>query len=76
MTGSGGAAAAPTAGRYRLRVTRTEHGIPHVVAKDWESLGYGHGYDTAETPGCNLLASAGVLLPNLFSATPASPRRT
>lgn len=45
----------PSNGRYRVRVTRTKHGIPHIVAKDWESLGYGHGYATAETSGCNLL---------------------
>ena len=28
---------------YSAEITRTEYGIPHVVAKDWGSLGYGHG---------------------------------
>lgn len=40
--------------RYRATVTRTKHGIPHVVADDWGSLGFGHGYATAETNLCNL----------------------
>jgi acyl-homoserine-lactone acylase len=40
--------------RYEATVTRTKHGIPHVVAKNWGSLGYGHGYATAETNLCNL----------------------
>ncbi len=45
-TGSG-----PT---YRAEITRTEHGIPHIVADDWASLGFGEGYTTAETSICNL----------------------
>lgn len=39
---------------YRATITRTHHGIPHVVADDWGSLGFGHGYATAETNLCNL----------------------
>ncbi len=39
---------------YRATITRTAHGIPHVVAKNWGSLGFGHGYATAETNLCNL----------------------
>ncbi len=46
--------AARRAPRFEATVTRTEHGIPHVVADDWGSLGYGHGYATAETNLCNL----------------------
>ena len=44
----------PPGGTYDATITRTEHGIPHVVAEDWGSLGYGHGYATAETSICNL----------------------
>ena len=47
-------AAEPAEGSYRAQITRTEHGIPHVVADDWGSLGFGHGYATAETNLCNL----------------------
>src|SRR3954454_18179593 len=42
------------AGGYSATITRTEHGIPHVVADDWGSLGFGHGYETAGTNLCNL----------------------
>src|SRR3954466_7239307 len=45
------AAAGP---RYSATITRTAHGIPHIVANDWGSLGFGHGYATAETNLCNL----------------------
>ena len=44
-------AAAPT---YRATITRTEHGIPHVVADDFGSLGFGSGYATAQTDICTL----------------------
>jgi acyl-homoserine-lactone acylase len=40
--------------KYQATITRTDHGIPHVVADDWGSLGFGHGYATAETNLCNL----------------------
>ncbi len=44
----------PPGGSYDATITRTEHGIPHVVADDWGSLGYGHGYATAQTSICSL----------------------
>ncbi len=47
-------AAARAGGSYKATITRTKHGIPHVVAKNWGSLGFGHGYATAETNLCNL----------------------
>src|SRR4051812_14311302 len=50
--GSTPASAAPP--RYSATITRTAHGIPHVVADDFGSLGFGHGYATAETNLCNL----------------------
>src|SRR5687768_11798122 len=52
--GSGVTTADRRAPRYEATVTRTRHGIPHVVARDWGSLGFGHGYATAETNLCNL----------------------
>ncbi|MDP9822257.1 acyl-homoserine-lactone acylase [Nocardioides massiliensis] len=50
-----GAPLRPRGGTYEARVTRTKHGIPHIVAKDWGSLGFGQGYATAEVAACNLL---------------------
>src|SRR5690349_14863577 len=44
----------PADGVHRATITETEHGIPHVVAKDYESLGYGEGFATAKTSICNL----------------------
>jgi acyl-homoserine-lactone acylase len=49
-----GAPLEPPGGTYDATITRTEHGIPHIVANDWASLGYGHGYATAQTSICNL----------------------
>jgi acyl-homoserine-lactone acylase len=50
------ASAAPVASgpAYRAEVTRTEHGIPHVVANDFASLGFGSGYAAAGTSICTL----------------------
>ena len=45
---------APGGGGYRAEITRTRHGIPHIEADDWGSLGYGEGYAAAETSICNL----------------------
>jgi len=41
-------------GVHRATITRTSHGIPHIVADDYESLGFGHGFATAETSICTL----------------------
>jgi acyl-homoserine-lactone acylase len=49
------ATATPTSGAdYRATITRTEHGIPHVVARDFGSLGFGSGYAAAGTSICTL----------------------
>jgi acyl-homoserine-lactone acylase len=49
------AAPVPTADpAYHATITRTEHGIPHIVAADYGSLGFGSGYATAETTICTL----------------------
>ncbi len=51
------ASAAPAtakSGAYRATITRTDHGIPHIVAKDFGSLGFGAGYAAAGTSICTL----------------------
>ena len=56
-TGAAGATLAPAAAdtpTYRATITRTEHDIPHIVAEDWGSLGFGSGYAAAETSICTL----------------------
>ena len=57
--GDSGAPLRPADGRYRATITRTHHGIPHIVAHDWSSLGFGSGYATVQTDACTL---ANVLL--------------
>ena len=41
---------------YQATITRTEYGIPHIVANDWGSLGYGHGFAFAQDNYCMLMA--------------------
>ncbi|MDP9182424.1 MAG: penicillin acylase family protein [Actinomycetota bacterium] len=38
--------------RYDVTVRTTAYGIPHIVAKDWGSLGYGYGYSLAGDAIC------------------------
>jgi acyl-homoserine-lactone acylase len=38
--------------RYRAEIRRTEYGIPHIVARDYGSLGYGYGYAFAQDNLC------------------------
>jgi acyl-homoserine-lactone acylase len=38
--------------RYSAEIRRTEYGIPHVVARDYGSLGYGYGYAFAQDNAC------------------------
>ncbi|WP_203336119.1 penicillin acylase family protein [Nocardioides limicola] len=40
---------------YRATIRRTKHGIPHITAKNYGSLGFGSGYATAETSLCTLM---------------------
>ena len=39
---------------YDAKVRITEHGIPHITARDWGSLGYGSGWATAGEATCTL----------------------
>lgn len=40
--------------RLRADITWTEHGIPHVTARDFAGLGYGSGYAATEMSVCTL----------------------
>jgi acyl-homoserine-lactone acylase len=40
--------------RYSAEIRRTEYGIPHILASDYGSLGYGYGYAFAEDNLCVL----------------------
>ncbi|CAM3318404.1 penicillin acylase family protein [Nocardioides dubius] len=40
--------------RYRATIVRTKHGIPHITARNYGSLGFGSGYAAMETNGCTL----------------------
>ena len=46
----GGAAEAKY--RYAATITRTAHGVPHIVAQDWRGAGYGVGYAYAQDNLC------------------------
>jgi len=48
--------AASTKHKYDVTITRTEYGIPHIVAKDFGSLGYGYGYAFAQDSVCTMAA--------------------
>ncbi len=50
-------AAAPAADGYDVDIRRTEHGIPHILAKDFGSLGYGYGYAFAQDNVCAMADS-------------------
>ena len=50
-------AAAPQAGAFDVVIRRTDHGIPHILAKDWRSLGYGYGYAFAQDNICTIARS-------------------
>ncbi|WP_228010384.1 penicillin acylase family protein [Nonomuraea phyllanthi] len=75
-----GAVAAPD-GRYAADIRRTEYGIPHILAKDHGSLGYGYGYAFAQDNLC-VMASWAITLrgersryfgPEAMSDDPARP---
>ena len=41
--------------RYDATIRWTKHGIPHVTAKNYASLGYGSGYAAAQSSICTLM---------------------
>jgi acyl-homoserine-lactone acylase len=44
----------PSAGRLSAEIRYTEYGIPHILAKDYASLGFGEGYAQAADQVCTL----------------------
>lgn len=42
------------AGTYDVTIRRDSHGVPHIVAADYGSLGYGEGYAFAQDHACTL----------------------
>ncbi|HEX8003417.1 MAG TPA: penicillin acylase family protein [Mycobacteriales bacterium] len=48
------AAVAEPATTYDVKIRWTEHGIPHIEARDYPSLGYGYGYAVASETICVL----------------------
>nr|WSY50304.1 penicillin acylase family protein [Streptomyces sp. NBC_00886] len=52
MTGPGGQTLAE--GGHTVRISRTEYGVPHVLAGDFDGLGYGYGYAFAQDNVCEL----------------------
>src|SRR4051812_39328413 len=49
-----GADATSPPDRYRATISITEHGIPHITASDFGSLGFGSGYAATEDAACTL----------------------
>ncbi|MCM2390015.1 penicillin acylase family protein [Streptomyces albipurpureus] len=41
-------------GGHTARISRTEYGIPHILARDFDGLGYGYGYAFAQDNACGL----------------------
>ena len=52
-----GATPAAAAQTYDVTVRRTSHGIPHILADDFASLGFGYGYALAEDNICTIADS-------------------
>lgn len=51
-TGPGGTTVAE--GGHTVRISRTEYGVPHILAQDFDGLGYGYGYAFAQDNVCEL----------------------
>src|SRR5215470_10731593 len=50
----GGPAVGPARGGYFAEIRRTAYGIPHILAWNFGSLGYGYGYAFAQDNLCSL----------------------
>src|SRR5690348_2502836 len=56
LAGGGSSGGRTAHARYDVTITRTEYGIPHIVARDFGSLGYGYGYAFAQDNLCTMAA--------------------
>jgi acyl-homoserine-lactone acylase len=45
------------ASAYDVVIRRTEHGIPHILARGWGDMGFGYGYAFAEDNICTIAPS-------------------
>ncbi|WP_369190959.1 penicillin acylase family protein [Streptomyces sp. R08] len=52
VTGQG--AETVTEAGHAVRISRTEYGVPHILAQDFDGLGYGYGYAFAQDNVCEL----------------------
>ena len=52
LAGCQGPSEEPERSTYKVDIRWTSHGIPHVKADDWASLGYGFSYATATDAVC------------------------
>ncbi|MGQ4477743.1 penicillin acylase family protein [Streptomyces sp. SAS_276] len=52
VTGQGGETV--TEAGHTVRISRTEYGVPHILAQDFDGLGYGYGYAFAQDNLCEL----------------------
>src|SRR3954453_12762792 len=68
LVAGGGEAPAPRAqaaakgiqtgsGPFNVVIRGTAHGVPHILAADWRSLGYGYGYGFAQDNICTIAES-------------------
>jgi len=62
LTVAGAGSLAPTAGAasdpgYDVVIRRATHGIPHILARDYKSLGYGYAYAFAQDNICTIADS-------------------
>ena len=49
-----GQPSATTKVKYDAQIRRTSHGVAHITAKDYGSIGYGEGYAQAEDHLCTI----------------------
>jgi len=47
----------PGEGGFNVVIRRASHGIPHIIARDYASLGYGYGYAFASDDICTIADS-------------------
>ncbi|WP_262056713.1 penicillin acylase family protein [Streptomyces sp. STR69] len=54
LPASASAATTVAEGGHTVRISRTEYGVPHILAQDFDGLGYGYGYAFAQDNVCEL----------------------
>lgn len=54
VTGSASDGKTVAEGGHTVRISRTEYGVPHILARDFDGLGYGYGYAFAQDNVCEL----------------------